>query len=114
MGPNGRLLTNFRCVTEVDGDATVTMDNVDVPELIAALVLRVSDPATVRRPARIGLPLVGADHLNRPGARRRDLPQVCGTGDVRCYRDLRAVRRKGGIVNQTREKQILECRAMNA
>ena len=99
MRPHRMLLADVGRVGQVGRRATFARDDVDVPQLVAAFVLRVGDPAAVGRPHGLRLPVIRMQELHRPGAHSRDLPKIGTAGQVRGHCDLSAVRRERGAVD---------------
>src|SRR2546426_8579491 len=72
----GDSLRECQGIREVHDFAALGWDGIEIPQFVAALVLLVDDPLTIRRPCRVELAIVRLRELNRPASSRIDLPKV--------------------------------------
>src|SRR5579862_762089 len=93
--PHGRRLGNIRSESEISDFSSFARNRIEIVDFASALVRFEDDPLAVRRPYRIGLPVVGLAELNRPAAGGVHFPEVIAAGDVRRESDLLAVGRPG-------------------
>lgn len=105
--PHGGRLGNIRSEREIGDFAAFAGDREEIVNLAAALVRFEDDPLSVRRPYRVGLPIVGLAELNWPAAGGIDLPEVVAAGDVRRESDLLAVGRPGWAYDSARIEEVI-------